>query len=229
MRVIFITLLKVNLFLGCLIFHKLLSLDRCPVYGSLLGVYHWLPIEGLFDSNIFYQFHNTGTTVNTNTGRMKRCYGSLCVKTSSYLGGSTSTNMILYLMVFSNSPSREADPSGAGRENVWQYCRLRCPRWGWWWQVFIIVWHDARLLLLLWWIVAGGQMICSHMIQDGNQMSSFLYWRLWDHSTVGKYSNSCPGRGPWGRQVGGPNEVECKGAAAMIVRTVWIKYCCFVG
>jgi hypothetical protein len=37
-EVIFITLLKSNWFLGILLSLKLLSLDRCPVSGSLVGV-----------------------------------------------------------------------------------------------------------------------------------------------------------------------------------------------
>jgi hypothetical protein len=46
MRVTFITLLKGNWFLGNFIFHKLLSLYRCPVSGSLVGASRWLPIDG---------------------------------------------------------------------------------------------------------------------------------------------------------------------------------------
>jgi hypothetical protein len=45
--VTFVTLLKGNRFLGHLFFHKLLSLDRCPVSGSLVGVSHWLPMDSL--------------------------------------------------------------------------------------------------------------------------------------------------------------------------------------
>jgi hypothetical protein len=46
MRVFFITLLKCNWFLGCLLFQKLLLLERCPVSASLVCVSHWLPIDG---------------------------------------------------------------------------------------------------------------------------------------------------------------------------------------
>jgi hypothetical protein len=46
MRVIFITLLKGNWFLGCLVLKKLFFLDSCPVSGSLVGVSHWLLIYG---------------------------------------------------------------------------------------------------------------------------------------------------------------------------------------
>jgi hypothetical protein len=46
MSVIFITLLKGKWLLGYLFFHKLLSVDRHPVYGSLEGVSQWLPIDG---------------------------------------------------------------------------------------------------------------------------------------------------------------------------------------
>jgi hypothetical protein len=45
-RVTFINLLKGNWFLGRFIFHKILSLDRCPVSGTLVGVSRWLPIDG---------------------------------------------------------------------------------------------------------------------------------------------------------------------------------------
>jgi hypothetical protein len=47
MRVNFITILKGNWFLGNLLFHKLLSLDRCPVSGSLVGISRWLPRNGV--------------------------------------------------------------------------------------------------------------------------------------------------------------------------------------
>jgi hypothetical protein len=46
-EVTFITLLKGNWFLGHLLLHKLLSLDRCPVSGSLVGVSRWLPMDGV--------------------------------------------------------------------------------------------------------------------------------------------------------------------------------------
>jgi hypothetical protein len=45
-RVTFITLLKGNWFLGTLLSHKLLSLERCLVSGSLVGVPRWLPMNG---------------------------------------------------------------------------------------------------------------------------------------------------------------------------------------
>jgi hypothetical protein len=45
-RATFIILLKFNWFLGHLLFQKLLSLDSCPISGSLVGVSHWLPIDG---------------------------------------------------------------------------------------------------------------------------------------------------------------------------------------
>jgi hypothetical protein len=42
----FVTLLKGNWFLGILLSHKRLLLDRCPVSGSLVGVPRWLPVDG---------------------------------------------------------------------------------------------------------------------------------------------------------------------------------------
>jgi hypothetical protein len=45
-EVTFITLLKVNWFLGILLSHKHFLLDRCPVSGSLVGVSRWLPMDG---------------------------------------------------------------------------------------------------------------------------------------------------------------------------------------
>jgi hypothetical protein len=45
-EVTFITLLKGNWFLGILLSHKSLLLDRCPVSGSLLGITRWLPVDG---------------------------------------------------------------------------------------------------------------------------------------------------------------------------------------
>jgi hypothetical protein len=45
----FITLLKGSWFLGILLSHKSLLLDRCPVSGSLVGVPRWLPMDG-FDA-----------------------------------------------------------------------------------------------------------------------------------------------------------------------------------
>jgi hypothetical protein len=42
----FITLLKVNLFLGILLSHKPLLLDRCLVSGSLVGIPRWFPVGG---------------------------------------------------------------------------------------------------------------------------------------------------------------------------------------
>jgi hypothetical protein len=44
--VIFLTLLKGKWFMDCLLFHKLLLLDRCPVSVSLVGFSHWLTIDG---------------------------------------------------------------------------------------------------------------------------------------------------------------------------------------
>jgi hypothetical protein len=46
-EVTFITLLKGNWFLGILLSHKPLLLDRCPVYGSMVGVPRWLPMDGV--------------------------------------------------------------------------------------------------------------------------------------------------------------------------------------
>jgi hypothetical protein len=37
-EVTFITLLKVNWFVGILLYHKLFLLDICPVSGSLVGL-----------------------------------------------------------------------------------------------------------------------------------------------------------------------------------------------
>jgi hypothetical protein len=45
-EVTFVTLLKVNWFLGILLSHKPLLLERCPVSGSLLGITRWLPVDG---------------------------------------------------------------------------------------------------------------------------------------------------------------------------------------
>jgi hypothetical protein len=45
-EVTFVTILKVNWFLGILIFHKPFLLDMCPVSGSLVGVHRWLPVDG---------------------------------------------------------------------------------------------------------------------------------------------------------------------------------------
>jgi hypothetical protein len=45
-EVTFVTLLKGNWFLGILLSHKPLLLDRCPVSGSLVGVPRWLPMDG---------------------------------------------------------------------------------------------------------------------------------------------------------------------------------------
>jgi hypothetical protein len=46
-EVTFITLLKGNWFLGILLSHKPLLLDICPVSGSLVGIPHWLPMDGV--------------------------------------------------------------------------------------------------------------------------------------------------------------------------------------
>jgi hypothetical protein len=45
-KVTFVTLLKGNWFLGILISHKPFLLDRCPVYGSLVVIPRWLPVDG---------------------------------------------------------------------------------------------------------------------------------------------------------------------------------------
>jgi hypothetical protein len=45
-EVTFVTLLKSNWFLGILLSHKPFLLDRCPVYGSLVGIPRWLPVGG---------------------------------------------------------------------------------------------------------------------------------------------------------------------------------------
>jgi hypothetical protein len=45
-EVTFITLLKVNWFLGILLSHKPFLLDKCPVSGSLVGIPRWLPVDG---------------------------------------------------------------------------------------------------------------------------------------------------------------------------------------
>jgi hypothetical protein len=42
----FITLLKGNWFLGILLSDKPFLLDRCPVSGSLVGISHFLPVDG---------------------------------------------------------------------------------------------------------------------------------------------------------------------------------------
>jgi hypothetical protein len=42
----FVTILKVNLFLGILLSHKPFLLDRCPVSGSLVDIPRWLPVDG---------------------------------------------------------------------------------------------------------------------------------------------------------------------------------------
>jgi hypothetical protein len=42
----FVTLLKGNWFLGILISHKPVLLDRFPVSGSLVGTPRWLPVDG---------------------------------------------------------------------------------------------------------------------------------------------------------------------------------------
>jgi hypothetical protein len=46
-EVTFVTTLKGNWFLGILLSHKHLLLDRCPVYGSMVGVPRWLPTAGV--------------------------------------------------------------------------------------------------------------------------------------------------------------------------------------
>jgi hypothetical protein len=42
----FVTLLKVNWFLGILLSHKPFLLDRCPVSGSLVVIPRWFPVDG---------------------------------------------------------------------------------------------------------------------------------------------------------------------------------------
>jgi hypothetical protein len=54
-------------------------------------------MEGYFESDRYYQLHNTCTTVNDNNGRMERRYGRLFLKTFNYLVGSTSLDTILHL------------------------------------------------------------------------------------------------------------------------------------
>jgi hypothetical protein len=54
-------------------------------------------IEGQFESDRYYQLHNTCTTVNANNGRMEQRYGILFVKTFNYLVGSTSPKTVLHL------------------------------------------------------------------------------------------------------------------------------------
>jgi hypothetical protein len=46
-EVTFVTLLKGNWFMGILISHQPLLLDRCPVSGSLVGVTRWFPMDGV--------------------------------------------------------------------------------------------------------------------------------------------------------------------------------------
>jgi hypothetical protein len=64
-------------------------------------------IEGQFDSDIYYQLHNSCTTVNANSGRMKIHYGSLFVNTFNYLVGYTSPNTILHLTGLQQLPTDE--------------------------------------------------------------------------------------------------------------------------
>jgi hypothetical protein len=54
-------------------------------------------IEVQFDSDQYYQFHNTCTTINAKNGRMEIQYGSLFVRTFNYLVGSTSPGTIIHL------------------------------------------------------------------------------------------------------------------------------------
>jgi hypothetical protein len=46
-------------------------------------------VERQFDSDRYYQLHNTRTTINAKNGRMERRYGILFVKTFNYMVGST--------------------------------------------------------------------------------------------------------------------------------------------
>jgi hypothetical protein len=42
----FVTILKGSWFLGILLSHKPFILDICPVSGSLVGIQHWLTVDG---------------------------------------------------------------------------------------------------------------------------------------------------------------------------------------
>jgi hypothetical protein len=64
-------------------------------------------IEGQLNSDLYYQLHNTCTTINANNGRMERRYGSLFVKTFHYLVGSTTPATILNLTGIQESPMDE--------------------------------------------------------------------------------------------------------------------------
>jgi hypothetical protein len=46
-EVTFVTLLKVNWFVGILLSHKPFLLDICPVSGSLVGIPRWLTMDGV--------------------------------------------------------------------------------------------------------------------------------------------------------------------------------------
>jgi hypothetical protein len=46
-EVTFVTLLNGNWFLGILLSHKPLLLDRCPLSAPLVGVPCWLPMDGV--------------------------------------------------------------------------------------------------------------------------------------------------------------------------------------
>jgi hypothetical protein len=64
-------------------------------------------VEGQFDSDSYYQLHNSCTTVNVNTGLMERRYGSLFVKAFNYLVGSTPPDTILHLTGLQQLPTDE--------------------------------------------------------------------------------------------------------------------------
>jgi hypothetical protein len=64
-------------------------------------------VEGQFDSDKYYQLHNSCTTVNANNGWMDRWYGSLFLITLNYLVGSTSPDTILHLTRLQQLPTVE--------------------------------------------------------------------------------------------------------------------------
>jgi hypothetical protein len=64
-------------------------------------------VEGQFDGDLYFQLHNSCTTVNANNGRRERWYGSLFVKTFNYLVGSTSPGTILHVAGLQHLPTDE--------------------------------------------------------------------------------------------------------------------------
>jgi hypothetical protein len=64
-----------------------------------------IAVEAQFDSDMYYQLHNSCTTVNVDIGRMERQYGSIFVKTFNYLVGSPSPNTILQLIGLQQLPT----------------------------------------------------------------------------------------------------------------------------